>query len=422
MRDFGQYDSPRAEGFTLTELLVAIAIFITLLGGVGALFVGAVRTTRQGFQNQEAYETARAALSIIESDLTRAFASRDHGQYYSFYGTPIGFTFVGLAAPRDNRPTGNLARVTYVVYRDFVSNRFGEGKASIDSETGNADRFTFRLLRFVEPGVGSLDDFPIDWLQPITNDFAGTTYSMANLLDVACDGCLSANGPIGPASFVNLNRGAEQLVNTAKREIWIRMLGGGDGQVPNAWDPTNGVLDLSRGAPGYPEPFDFAVGEDILLVQNETGDADAITSGTVWPNISNFDSAFINAGPTVDAQSGNVVADSVATYFFAYASIEQRLSGDGSDQANYDTYTNDRIGEFVTEYRAYWNDLRNLFDLSNTLVEDAPGSPFRPRLPQQVTCQFTLFLESPYPGAPDFQRSFDQRIDLPTGYKRFRKS
>ena len=51
-------------------------------------------------------------------------------------------------------------------------------------------------------------------------------------------------------------------------------------------------------------------------------------------------------------------------------------------------------------------------------VTRGPGSPLSPRLPLDVAIRFTLFFPSPYVGAPDFVRTFDERIDLPTGFIR----
>ena len=46
------------------------------------------------------------------------------------------------------------------------------------------------------------------------------------------------------------------------------------------------------------------------------------------------------------------------------------------------------------------------------------GSPLDARAPIEVAVNFTLFFPSPYAGAPDFNRKFTMRIDLPSGYRR----
>jgi prepilin-type N-terminal cleavage/methylation domain-containing protein len=114
----------RAGGFTLTELLVAMVIFITVFAGVAALFTGAVSTVRQGYQTMDAYEIARSAMQILERDLRGGFIARELGQRYSFYGRPDGFIFVGALED------GQLGRVAYWIqpedesFRSELTERF----------------------------------------------------------------------------------------------------------------------------------------------------------------------------------------------------------------------------------------------------------------------------------------------------------
>lgn len=110
--------------------------------------------------------------------------------------------------------------------------------------------------------------------------------------------------------------------------------------------------------------------------------------------------------------------------------------------------TNDKVGPIAFQF---WNDWRNLAadgvdndqdnhiisfdgldnDVDGTVDEpnegvdepdeiyaESSGSPLDTRLPVAVTADFTLFFRSPYPGAPDFNERFTQRIDLPTAYRR----
>ena len=78
----------------------------------------------------------------------------------------------------------------------------------------------------------------------------------------------------------------------------------------------------------------------------------------------------------------------------------------------------------------FWNDTRNMIadgldndadgsiDEADEIYAENAGSPMDTRLPIAVTADFTLFFRSPYPGAPDFNERFTQRIDLPTAYRR----
>ncbi|MFP4500037.1 MAG: type II secretion system protein J [Candidatus Hydrogenedentota bacterium] len=114
----------RRRGFTLTELLVAMAIFIVLMGGLATLFANALGTTLFGYQQQEGFDKARASLGVLERDLASAFTASEYGDRYQFFGIEDGFTFVGLG------DDGALQRVTYVLHpnteaQQFQS-RFGE--------------------------------------------------------------------------------------------------------------------------------------------------------------------------------------------------------------------------------------------------------------------------------------------------------
>ena len=85
-RERARYRAPRhtrsrAAGFTLIELLVSIAIFISVMAGVTLLLIGSTRVSQQGFQNQQAFEIARGAMSLMQRDLSRAFTSRNHGEH-----------------------------------------------------------------------------------------------------------------------------------------------------------------------------------------------------------------------------------------------------------------------------------------------------------------------------------------------------
>ncbi|HPU98961.1 MAG TPA: prepilin-type N-terminal cleavage/methylation domain-containing protein, partial [Candidatus Hydrogenedentes bacterium] len=99
-------------GFTAIELLVAIAIFITLMAGVTGLFTGIIRTVQGSHATMDAMENIRASMAVFEADLKQSFARSDLEDSYAFYGEPTGFVYIG--ADR----TGKLSRVTYVLHVD----------------------------------------------------------------------------------------------------------------------------------------------------------------------------------------------------------------------------------------------------------------------------------------------------------------
>lgn len=108
----------RRAGFTLTEVLVAIAIFITVISGVFALYSGAVATVRQGNQALTLNADGRVALKVMEDDLRLAYTGREFGDAFQFYGRPEGFMMVGKLS------TGTEGRVTYVINPNAAPNVF----------------------------------------------------------------------------------------------------------------------------------------------------------------------------------------------------------------------------------------------------------------------------------------------------------
>lgn len=100
----------RSAGFTLTELLVAMAIFLILGAALSTLFTSAVHSVRQGYASIAAFEQGRMAMTTISRDLNGAFTSREFGDLYNFYGRHDAFMFVGALED------GKLGRVTYAFH------------------------------------------------------------------------------------------------------------------------------------------------------------------------------------------------------------------------------------------------------------------------------------------------------------------
>lgn len=96
-------------GFTLTEVLVSVAIFVTVIGSVFGLFDVAVSTVRGGYNTIDNMAEARTALGVLDNDLSVAYTAREFGDPNQFFGRPEGFMFVGKLS------TGQEGRVTYVI-------------------------------------------------------------------------------------------------------------------------------------------------------------------------------------------------------------------------------------------------------------------------------------------------------------------
>lgn len=82
-----------AKGFTLTEILVALAIFA--LGGTAimALFITNVRLSRQAMDYTRAAEITRNVRSIMTQSLSRPINLNQNDNLYAFYypGTAVNF-------------------------------------------------------------------------------------------------------------------------------------------------------------------------------------------------------------------------------------------------------------------------------------------------------------------------------------------
>ncbi len=438
-------------GFTLVELLVALTIFVTVMASVTLVFNGAIRTSKQGFQNQEAYELARGTMKVLERDLSRAFTNRDHGDNFNFYGTPIGFTFVGLISA-DESSVPNMARVTYVIYHDpTLANLSGAfDQYTFESKEG-PEVPTYQLLRYIEPGQDTLDSYPIDWSVPIVLDSGPST----TLESLARARVILAGCPTGDA-------GCDLLVRqAARREIWIKMLaGGGDVMPAETDDPPDGIIDGEFTVPdawsflGLGDPYDYVVGENIRFLSLASTDsycaADLPALEIVLENNNlaiDFDDIIYEDGTQTCVRIVSSPDDAPIFY-----DPNPQFSDDPNPQFStaafsavngarpFFTYWDIGIIPNLPNTTAddqhtpvpfqFWNDWRNL--LADGLDNDADsfvdetderygensGSPLDTRLPIAVTTDFTLFFRSPYPGAPDFNERFTQRIDLPTAYRR----
>ena len=421
-----------ARGFTLIEVMVTMAIFITVMGGVTLLFNSAIRTSKQTFQNQDAFEVARGALKILERDINRAFTSRDTGDAHNFYGTPIGMTFIGLIT--DSGGNDNVARITYVIHR----NAGGQTLTAIPADDDDiiTDRVTYSLVRYVETGAEDLDTFPVDWFNVDggwvvdDDDFSGAS-TLEQVVDDAVSNATCDDGP--PVCICTSEDLAcqDEVEKGMRRELWIRMLSG-DSEVPDFWALAD--LDNFEGPDGL-DAEDYIVAENILHVERNgtlgVGDPLIQANHTAYFEVPYLGSQFISQVGTPDFA------------FFTY----REFGVQGTFFPGSDSLIERSESTVVPIELAYWNDRRNAdyaqqyeeyvafglvdgedndgdgrfdYDDPNEAETDgiSLGSPLDARAPVDITVSFTLFFESPYPGAPDFQRTFSQQIDVPSGYRR----
>ncbi len=462
------------------ELLVGMTIFITIMASVTLMFNAVVRTTKIGYQNQTAYEVARGVFSIIEQDVTRAFTSRETGLKDTFYGTPYGFTFIGMI---DANGDGNfnLARITYVLYAN--NNNTNDPlrivhQSAADDNVASADRVTYSLLRYIEPGVDNLESFPINWNTIFDDDNLGAGFNIqAGFINPAilaaaaiCDGTSECN---------------EAVTRAIKCELWIRMLAG-DITAPRFWGAGSPARSGAILSVATLDPADYVLAENILHISrgNNFDPNDYSTYTRLDDTFDGTNDSFLDF--TVDmalvdlTQSTQGYSDYLAydggafmsrDYMFSYREYDAeyfKLSGNSRiplvDSSGEWVYVRDSNGNVVfvpdtdewdgnwdgnpeplpvldTTLAArdfsFWNDSRNLeFNVGVTGVATAANvnpalteniistTPdlLDPALPESIQIQFTLFYPSPYAGAPDFEKTFTHQIDLPTAYRRKQES
>jgi prepilin-type N-terminal cleavage/methylation domain-containing protein len=406
-------------GFTLVELLVSIAIFTTLMGGVVLVFVSSLRASQQGYQSISVQELARNTMIRVEGDLGSAFTSRDFGAYYNLYGTPIGFVFLGVAnSTTSPSPSAkvNLARVTYVIHRT-------EGFKVYESADAT-DIGTFSLLRFSETGQDNLETFFVDWTDPVLEaelDEARArivTNPSSPLYDPStdCQGCVPMMGQDVK------ERLAEEAVKAKKRELWIRLLSG-DPTLPDIWaywdDLADGIVGNGLGNDGK-EPRDYLIAEGIRLdeffVQTKVFDSGkgVYVEQTLSPSLP-YD------GQALFAYGRVQVPDEV--------DINDELLNPQSVEFPQVSYTQGAQG-YNTLLRRYWNDVQNMnawngarlvftFDLVDFQLNGL-GSPMLPEIPRVVAVNLDFNFESPHTGAPDFQiaQPIERLINIPAAYRR----
>lgn len=428
-------------GFTLPEMLIATAIFLIIMTAVAAVFVASMRALRTGYQSQEAYETSRGAFAVIERDLTTAFTSRDFGEYYQFYGNQWGFTMIGLIRQSDQ--SVQLGRITYalspVVFFDQtgfyrVTDPFGSLRAAQgdpdanvgpvtvrsrcywggndgldnngngqidepgpppggeqgmfssatdeidqnndgtlndpDEETVNVAVGTAALVRYVEPGIEDLDYYPFNWEDIVTDPEFN--------IDVADELSDAIGGKdwTDPDVMVRLSRAEEELLNAKKRDLWIRMISGQEFWIPLLAGSPNGPELPNVFRDGWLKPGqslnvrDYVVAENIAIVP---------------PDLTNLGAGRLPPLVPLDCGSG--------LGFFRYG----------------------RVAADTTPVLAdTWNSGENV---AQDMTADL-GSPLLPRLPEMVLVRFPFVYDSPYPGAPHFERNLEQLIDVPTAYTR----
>lgn len=394
----------KRNGFTLPEILVAVAIFSVIGFITTKLFTGAIRTTKRGYQSIEAYEMGRSALSVMERDLSSVYTARDLGDFHTFYGTPIGMTFITLS---DDSGTGNVSRITYALTVAGPGNK--------EVVTGDdASLQTYSIIRFVERGVEDLDSFNYRWPTPdelIENPGGSVDTREESRLNRELNDIVESLEEEYPnLDLANNDEDREYVANhqafrAKKRELWIRMIAG-DFRLPDIWR----YWDNQAFGDDEKEAADYILAENVIIRNNPMGDDE--NSAIVFEGFIPFWSYFDN--PRVRDRF-TIVDLFSEELFFPKNELEIMDFYGVYDEGN------DRVIPLLP--------LKPIFKFGYVGLDGTPilnnewGDAFNldqaaPHIPELVGVDFTVLMGSPFPGVADYRDSFVQLFDLKAGYTR----
>ena len=121
----------KSNGFTLVEMLVALAIFGTVMAGISVVFISSMRAWETARANQSVFEMGRSALQVLERDIAAAFGSVERNEMQTLVGTSQFLTFVGIMenpqtlywygpgpTDGDRMAYSDTSRITYAVWTE----------------------------------------------------------------------------------------------------------------------------------------------------------------------------------------------------------------------------------------------------------------------------------------------------------------
>ena len=459
------------QGFTLVEMIVAMAIFTIIMGGVMVMFNSVTTSVRRGYRTMDTMDATHGALLTIERDVQNAFSAPATGADFHFYGEPYGFVFIGIA------PDGKLGRLTYAVHVDTSrmtapesTSRRGEimtvsvERAAMDDGLGGGlfgPDFTNIyypgtdpyvdveveviygvLLRYFEPNVNEVTRFPE--LEDFAANSAPPQLPFPNLLKNVVSGEAYAYRSNGLPWIFNdystaLNFWAhsnvsvpwhikEKVAVLEKCHYWMQMLNG-----PR-------IMPAGTGTFGWDSPYAIWYVEDVV----DQFWYDHFVSGTggfnpsmdvrhfLWDYVVARDFA-INAW-LIDPNTGfpvNYETNAVPIAPVFKYSVESGLSS-GEKETNFNTLfnlnfdtNNDKIGAFDTLTAARASDPPNATSMDVALEEIVAarqfydlGDPLQSRLPSAFEINLTVINPPVTTSAKTDLFQFSQTVHLPSGFRR----
>jgi prepilin-type N-terminal cleavage/methylation domain-containing protein len=249
------------EGFTLVEVLVAVAVFATVIAGVLTVYTSALRARDVANENALIFERFRGYTAFIERDITAAYLSRDRDDTFTLYCDTVPvyhpitdsyvessrLAFIGLT---ENEPDNHdLALVSYYLVPDTTA-------ALVSDES--SPKFLLVCLRQSQydsfPMVGQTRQinyvalaniaFPLEWVgttpvtdYELTSDVTGFSCMPANIRD---DGTAGWPRQLEATLWCGYNQGTlgQFWVDTAPDLPWnFPNPDDWNGWAPQTWEP-----------------------------------------------------------------------------------------------------------------------------------------------------------------------------------------
>ena len=110
-------------------MLVALAVFSTVMAGISVVFISSLRAWRTGQENRSIFEMARASLRFMERDISSAFGSVDRDEIQTLVGDREWLTFVGITENPETGPYdppkahSDISRISYYLMPDELTGR-----------------------------------------------------------------------------------------------------------------------------------------------------------------------------------------------------------------------------------------------------------------------------------------------------------
>ena len=373
-----------ARGFTLPELLISMAILSILTLALFMLFRSSLSAFKSTKKAMDASEETHTAFRVLERDLAQGYAAKHYGDSANFFGCPYGFSMI---ATLDAAGQARTARVSYVVH-SFAGQK--------QADTLDGDLPTFGIIRYIEPGVDKLNEYPVQW-PDYTSPTPPIEETQQNLYQPLRD-IYEEFGPEGPSPV-----GAAQLeamLESKKHELWLAMLGDREepfGALPRLWDDQAAPGTTWGGGPSFAALWDGKYPEDYLIAEGVV-QADA-------------DRPFPGGYTTTIGPSGEIVYEvqnfsEVHWFRYGYTPRDVEFIKD--------------MG--VVETAPYWNavdpDKIEAPGDINYPFTNLAGSPLYPFPPSLVEVNMAFAFPAPNLGERHFVRKLAHTFQIPVGYRR----